>query len=616
MICAVHITAAPPLTHLHALLKSILPPPAPPLDVETRAKLLAAVHRVTPSAIVAALALPPLTALAFWREANSLALVAWTGVMILQAMAWAWFYLAYQRDAATMNRSTHTRKWWAHMRGVAILSGVTWGSSALLHLFAPSTMFSGVLFLLTICTLAGGASSQAPAPANLLYAGLPILLPNLLLADYAFPGHGLYVRLLLLAYALMLTRHALNLHRTLVRAIQLEAESRRLARQFQDEKERALHASDEKSRFLAAASHDLRQPVHALVMLVEALRARNQSAALHPLVEQVATSTQTIDLLFRSLLDLSKLESRKVLPPLEPCDVARLVCEVVGQFADDARAAGLALKSRAPQRLLAMGDAVLLRRALFNLMQNALRYTERGRVLVTARARIEHVRIEVWDTGAGVPPEQLPDIFSPYFQVHNQQRDLSQGLGLGLAIFKECVRLMRGTYGVRSVPGKGSVFWFTLSHAPAEAVASATGLPTPPPDTTPVPSLLGTVLVVDDDRQVRDAWTALMQAWGVHVSCAADGAQAERLLQAGLRPHIIFCDLRLPGEENGLDLLERWQETQPQARMALLTGDLKSEALMAAEDAGYFVLEKPVDPAGLRLLLRRWLETELALPAR
>jgi len=593
---------------LNALLNRILPPPGPPLDTETRAKLLATIHRVSPTATVASLVLPALTAVAFWSAADHAALLGWCGVMLVLATASTWFYYGYLRDGATMSRSAHTRKWWANMRALAFLTGLTWGSSALLHLFTGSAVFSSVLYLLAVGVLAGGVTAQSPVPSNLVYAGIPILVPNILLADYAFPGHGTYVQLLLVVYAIMLTRHALNLQRTLVRAIQLESDSRRLAKQFQEEKERALHASEEKSRFLAAASHDLRQPVHALVMLVEALRARNKSSSLHPLVEQVAAGTQTIDLLFRSLLDLSKLEGRKVLPTLEPCELGHLINEVMSQFAADARESGLTLTPRVPEELFAMAEPVLLRRALFNLVQNALRYTRRGGVLVTARERRKHIRVEVWDTGAGITPEHLPDIFSPYYQVHNPQRDPSQGLGLGLAIFKECVRLMRGTYGVRSVPGRGSVFWFSLAPVEAETVATirAVRASAAAEDTKP-DHLRGTVLVVDDDTQIRKAWIALMEAWGIQVACAAHGADADRLFMQGLRPDIIFCDLRLPGSENGLDLLERWQNTQPQARSALLSGDLKSDALAAAEEAGYFVLPKPVDPAALRLLLRRWL---------
>ncbi len=593
---------------MNALLNRILPPPGPPLDTDTRAKLLATIHRVSPTAIVASLVLPALTATAFWSAADHAALVGWCCVMLVLTGASVWFYFGYLRDCTTMNRSAHTRKWWSSMRALAFLTGLTWGSSALLHLYTGSTVFSSVLYLLALGVLAGGVTAQSPVPSNLVYAGIPILVPNILLAEYAFPGHGTYVQMLLVVYAIMLTRHALNLHRTLVRAIQLESDSRRLAKQFQEEKERALHASEEKSRFLAAASHDLRQPVHALVMLVEALRARNKSSSLHPLVEQVAAGTQTIDLLFRSLLDLSKLEGRKVLPTLEPCELGRLISEVMSQFAADARESGLTLTPRVPEELYAMAEPVLLRRALFNLVQNALRYTRRGGVLVTARERRKHIRVEVWDTGAGITPEHLPDIFSPYYQVHNPQRDPSQGLGLGLAIFKECVRLMRGTYGVRSVPGRGSVFWFSLAPVAAETVATiravrATALAE---DAKP-DHLRGTVLVVDDDTQIRKAWIALMEAWGIQVACAAHGADADRLFLQGLKPDIIFCDLRLPGSENGLDLLERWQNTQPQARSALLSGDLKSAALAAAEEAGYFVLPKPVDPAALRLLLRRWL---------
>ncbi|KWR90978.1 hybrid sensor histidine kinase/response regulator [Cupriavidus sp. IDO] len=597
-----------PNRYLSRFLSRLLPPPSAELDTETRAKLLAIVHKASPSGIIAPILLPLLTAVAFWGQANHAALLGWCAVMQVLTAGGTWFYLGYQRDSATMSRSAHTRKWWNNMRAVAFLTGLTWGSSALLHLYTDSVLFSSVLYLLTLGVLAGGAMSQSPVPSNLVYAGVPILVPNILLAEFAFPGHGGYVQVLLVIYALMLSRHALNLQRTLVRAIQLEGDSRRLARQFQDEKERALHASEEKSRFLAAASHDLRQPVHALVMLVEALRARNQSSALHPLVEQVAAGTQTIDLLFRSLLDLSKLEGRKVLPTLEPCELGALIRDVMSQFAADARESGLTLTPRVPDELYAMAEPVLLRRALFNLVQNALRYTQRGGVLVTARQRRKHVRLEVWDTGAGVTPEHLPEIFSPYYQVHNPQRDPSQGLGLGLAIFKECVRLMRGTYGVRSVPGKGSVFWFALGPVPAETVANVREMRALAQAEEAKPDRLrGTVLVVDDDSQIRKAWIALMEAWGIRVACAAHGAEADALFAKGLRPDIIFCDLRLPGSENGLDLLERWQNTQPQARSALLTGDLKSAALAAAEEAGYFVLPKPVDPASLRLLLRRWL---------
>jgi signal transduction histidine kinase/CheY-like chemotaxis protein len=592
---------------LNALLTRLLPT-ATPLDTHTRAKLLATVHRVSLTGIAASVVLPVLTVVAFWSDANHFALLGWFAVMLVLTAGGTWFYIGYQRDIATMSRSAHTRKWWANMRAVAFLTGLTWGSSALLHLYTGSVVFSSVLYLLAVGVMAVGATSQSPVPSNLVFAGLPILLPNLMLADVAFPGHGHYVQGLLVIYALMLTRHALNLQRTLVRAIQLESDSRRIARQFREEKERALHASEEKSRFLAAASHDLRQPVHALVMLVEALRARNKSTSLHPLVEQVAAGTQTIDLLFRSLLDLSKLEGRKVLPTLEPAELGELIRDVMNQFAADARESGLKLTPRVPDELYAMAEPVLLRRALFNLVQNALRYTQRGGVLVTARARRKNIRIEVWDTGAGITSEHLPDIFSPYYQVHNPQRDPTQGLGLGLAIFKECVRLMRGTYGVRSVPGKGSVFWFALAPVPAETVdgvrqmrASAIARAAKPDH------LEGTVLVVDDDSQIRKAWIALMEAWGIRVACAADGAEADALLAGGLHPDVIFCDLRLPGSENGLDLLERWQNTQPQARSALLTGDLKSAALAAAEEAGYFVLSKPVDPAALRLLLGRWL---------
>ncbi|HBD34533.1 MAG TPA: hybrid sensor histidine kinase/response regulator, partial [Cupriavidus sp.] len=173
---------------MNALLNKILPPPGPQLDTETRAKLLVTVHRVSPTGIASSALLPGLTAYTFWNEANHVALVIWCAIMLLLTIGGTWFYLGFQRDMGRLSRSAHTRKWWNNMRAIAFLTGLTWGSSALLHLYSSSVVFSSVLYLLTLGVLAGGATSQSPIPSNLVFAGVPILVPNVLLADFAFPG--------------------------------------------------------------------------------------------------------------------------------------------------------------------------------------------------------------------------------------------------------------------------------------------------------------------------------------------------------------------------------------------------------------------------------------------
>lgn len=573
-----------------------------PLDRRTRGKLLAASQRMIPIAALAGVIVPVLITLGFRESVAPEALWVWTAEMLVLSVVMFLVHMQYRKERRQMPPAEHTARWWSRMRLLASAIGLGWASAGLLHAYASSPVFTVVLFVLMLAVLAVASSTYAAVPGSLLQCAAPVLLAAFLLAQLTFPEQIAYVTVLVFFYAGLLAYHALSIHRTLCREIALERGSRRLARRFYEERQRALEASEEKSRFLAAASHDLRQPVHALVMLVEALRVRNRSDDLHPLVEQVAAGTQTIDLLFSSLLDLSKLEGRKQLPQLVPCDIAALIDEVVNQFSGDARANGLTLRGNRPAELNALAEPVMLRRALYNLVQNALRYTPDGGVIVRGRLRAGDVRIEVWDTGVGIASAHTAEIFSPYFQVENAHRDLSQGLGLGLAIFRECVRLMQGQYGVRSVPGRGSVFWFSLkiASAPLEAMHSRG-------KTSETPVFAGTILVVDDDRQVRDAWSALLKAWGVTVQCVDDGADADAALAGGLRPHVVLCDLRLPGPENGLQLMERLHAAHPSTHVALLSGDPKSRAFLEAEEAGYVVLTKPVDMDGLRVLLRRWL---------
>lgn len=575
------------------------------LDPRTRGKLLAASQRMVPISALAGVVVPVLVMFGFRDVVAVEALLVWTGVMLVLSIVNFVTHQHYALERRELPPAEHTERWWPRMRLTSSATGLGWAAAALMQPYATSQMFTMALFVLMLCVLAVAAASHAPIPGNLVLSTTPVLVAAFCLARLTFPYQMPYVAMLVVAYATLLGYHALGTYRTLFREIAIERGSRRLARRFYEERQRALEASAEKSRFLAAASHDLRQPVHALVMLVEALRARNRSEDLHPLVEQVAAGTQTIDLLFRSLLDLSKLEGRKTLPELQACDVTAIIGEVVNQFESDAGAAGLTLRGHCEADLVALGEPVLLRRALYNLVQNALRYTPEGGVVVRGRLRKEAVRIEVWDTGLGIDTTHTADIFSPYFQVDNAHRDLSQGLGLGLAIFRECVRLMRGKYGVRSVPGRGSVFWFSLKMMSADSAVRKRG-----DAVTETPAFSGTILVVDDDAQVRNAWSALLKAWGVAVHCVDDGAGADAALAEGLRPDVILCDLRLPGAENGLQLMERLHAAHPEAHVALLSGDPKSQAYLAAEEAGYVVLSKPIDMDALRVLLRRWLPTE------
>jgi signal transduction histidine kinase len=583
------------------ILDELLAPYGRNLDARTRGKLLAASQRMVPIASLAGVVVPVLVMLGFSDDVEVKALLTWTATMLVLSVLTFVAHQRYTSERRLLTPAEHTARWWPRMRIHSLALGLGWGAAALMHPYATSATFAMVLFVLMLCVLAVAASSHASIPSNLALCAAPVLLAAFVMAGVTFPEQILYVAMLVMAYACLLGYHALSTYRTLCREIAIERGSRRVARRFYEERKRALAASEEKSRFLAAASHDLRQPVHALVMLVEALRARNRSEDLKPLVEQVAAGAQTIDLLFRSLLDLSKLEGRRQLPELQPCNVTALIDEVVDQFQSDAQAEGLTLEGNRESGLMALAEPVLLRRALHNLVQNALRYTPAGSVVIRGRIRKGKVRLEVWDTGVGIAPAHTAEIFSPYFQVENAHRDLSQGLGLGLAIFRECVRLMRGRFGVRSLLGRGSVFWFSLEPAGEGAVERVQDR------AIDTPAFSGTVLVVDDDRQVRDAWTALLEAWGVSVKCVDDGVGADASLAEGLRPDVILCDLRLPGPENGLQLMERLHVSHPNAHVALLSGDSRSQAFLAAEEAGYMVLPKPIDMDGLRVLLRRWL---------
>ncbi|MEZ5701817.1 MAG: ATP-binding protein [Burkholderiaceae bacterium] len=379
-------------------------------------------------------------------------------------------------------------------------------------------------------------------------------------------------------------------------------------------KRMAEEALQEKNLFLATASHDLRQPVHAMSLMVEAIRLRNQSEPLKPLLADLKTSMAAMSQLFNSLLDLSRLEASHSAVHMVPVPLQTAMEKVGRELRAQAHQAGLSMRIRLPRtNATVLGDPLLLHQTLTNLTHNAIRYTPpHGKVLLSARRRADDWLIEVWDTGMGIAENEKAMLFDPYVRSAQAWRVDATGHGLGLAVVARCARLMQARSGFQSRINKGSRFWLRLkaideqgTHG-SSSVMSATSESTSTTLRAQPESLVGRCIVVDDDAAVRSAWNALFAGWGLQVRTAASGPQAHQLLDEGFAPQAIFCDQRLRHGENGFALLRSLLDRCPDASGAMVSGELASAQLLEAEELGYLVIRKPVDPHALHLMLRSW----------
>lgn len=372
-----------------------------------------------------------------------------------------------------------------------------------------------------------------------------------------------------------------------------------------EERTRELAAANQaKSRFLAAASHDLRQPLHALGLFVAQLRKRAGDPVTQRIAVQTETAVETLQELFDAVLDVSRLDAGVITPQLTTFELRGLLERLVDSFAPAASHKALALRV-VPTRLAVRADAVLVERILINLLSNAVRYTERGGIVVGCRRRAGRVRIEVWDSGIGIAPAQHDAVFQEFYQIGNRERDRQRGLGLGLAIAARLAHLLESRIELASRPGNGSVFAFELPRSDVVTNAAVDNM-------APVVSdrLSGaSVWVVDDDPLVRDVMDTLLAQWGCKTTTAACGDDAlAELARVERTPDAILCDYRLPGSETGIETIQRLRcacETQIPA--VLITGDTAPDRLREAKQCGLPLLQKPVRPAKLRAMLEHLL---------
>ncbi len=361
----------------------------------------------------------------------------------------------------------------------------------------------------------------------------------------------------------------------------------------------AEQANVAKSRFFAAASHDLRQPLHSLGLFASALRETVGPGEGRDLVRRIGDSIGALDRLFDELLDVSRLDAGTVEVRPRNYELQQLFDRLAEEYFAEAEAKALRLRFH-PTRLAVYADPLLLARVLANLVSNAIRYTRHGGVLVGARRRGDRVLLQVWDTGIGIAPDQRELIFDEFYQVGNPGRDRRRGLGLGLAIVRRLTTLMGQPLTLRSETGRGTCFCLALplAQGPVETV-------TPDDAGAPPRDFVGRrALVVDDDTDICEATVRLLTRWGFEARAAHGDQAASALLVGGFVPEVILADLRLGEAMDGIDVVEalRRQCGRPVPAL-LISGDTGARELARVKESGLLLLTKPVAPARLRSAL-------------
>ncbi|MDQ2103921.1 hybrid sensor histidine kinase/response regulator [Azospirillum isscasi] len=354
-------------------------------------------------------------------------------------------------------------------------------------------------------------------------------------------------------------------------------------------REEAVRAGQAKVRFLAAASHDLRQPAQSLTLFGAVLAERLADHPQLPLVQTMNRSVEAMRALLDALLDVARLDSGIVRPEVALFPLAEMMERLKTDYGPRAGAKGLELRVH-PLKVQVRSDAVLLERLLRNLLDNAVRYTAAGGVLLGCRRRGMILRIEVVDTGVGIPADKLDEIFEEFVQLGNAERDRSRGLGLGLAVVKRLSHLLGLPVRVRSRPGQGTCF---TVEVPLHASWSPSGME------RAMPSLErpgGLVLIIDDEELILQSLRLVLEQWGWDVLAAASGEEALRQLEGAERlPDVIVADYRLRYGRTGVDAIRDIHAFAGEVIPAiLLTGDTSPDRIREARRSGFTVLHKPV----------------------
>ena len=561
-------------------------------SLETR-RLVEQIRLVLGSASASAIPMVLVALVLVWTlsdQGNALELKVWFVGVTSVKLFWVW---DARRTLELGKRLDQPRRLAWRMIVTNVAYGTAWGIFPWVTLSTTTTVGTALVIAAMAGITGGSLSSLAPVfPAfvALLLFQLIGLLSKLWQLG---PAYG-PLAIISVLYVISLLTQARTSSRAARAAIELRFENLDLIERLRIETEHAQAANLAKSKFLAAASHDLRQPIHAQGLFLEILAREELSARQHDAVANARATWQASAEMLDALLDFSRIEAGVVEPQTRPFHLQPMLKKIEDELAPQADAKGLIYRSRETHAAV-LSDPVLVELIVRNLVSNAIRYTKRGGILVACRRRGDDIRLEVWDTGIGIDASQHREIFLEFHQLGNPERDRRKGLGLGLPIAQGLARALDHNLSLASRPGHGSVFRLTM---PASRVAVVAGEEIGAVSAT-MRVLNVRVLIIDDEAAVRSGMTQLLRQWGCECD-ATESIEEALALSRTHPPDLIVSDYRLREQRTGAEAIATLRAALGSHLPAvLITGDTAPQRLREARAVGVPLLHKPVSPAQL-----------------
>lgn len=530
------------------------------------------------------------------RYMDAAPLVIWMSLVSVLAIV-RLFHMQYWRRISVS--SDNVRAHINQFTFLSFLSGTLWGSFGIMTVWQDNPLVATT----AVMVLGGMVTSATASLSHFRSAYLAFILPMTISTAIAsiVVAEPLYylIAVLISIYLMVSIYFSVDLTATFIQSIKLRFENTALVASLQEEKAHAVssmqtatRANFAKSRFLAAASHDLRQPLCALRLYTATLQMLDNNDRQEEIANNIDVSVIALEELFDSLLDISKLDAGTLDVVKENFPFASILDRITVDFAAVAEEKGITLEINA-EDFIVHSDPQLLERLLRNLVSNAIRYTDQGSVQIRTHNDNNTVRVEVHDTGLGISQADQTQIFDEFVQLNNPARDRTKGIGLGLSIVKRISELMEIPVKLESTVGQGSVFSLTVPQGDATQVA-----PVKMKSSLPERHLNYLhVLVVDDEIAIQNAMSSILGRWGCTVVCAGSADEAfAALVEYNKPPDVAIVDLRLRSGENGLDVIGAIQDAfDDPVPSLILTGDIGAERLKEVQASQYPIMHKPCD---------------------